>query len=154
MNLLKFAVRSRWTGSVQFTAEIECTEDAPDRIKLGLAVRWAFKAGADLGGADLRGADLRGAKLTDSITINLAPVFVDNLKPYAVTIYDEHMKIGCEFHTLAEWEGFDDRRIAEMDGKAALTFWRGHKEVLLGLAKAAGRTWAVTPAAASEEQAA
>ncbi len=33
------------------------------RIKLGLAVKWAFKSGAYLGGAYLGGADLRGVYL-------------------------------------------------------------------------------------------
>jgi hypothetical protein len=60
---MKFEVKSHFTGAVQFTAEIECDESASYYVKLGLAVRWAFKAGAYLGGADLRGADLRGAYL-------------------------------------------------------------------------------------------
>jgi hypothetical protein len=72
--LEKFEVRNRWTGNVQFTAEIEVTPDMTHRVKLGLAVRWARKSGAylrdadlrgaDLSGADLRGADLRGADLS------------------------------------------------------------------------------------------
>jgi uncharacterized protein YjbI with pentapeptide repeats len=71
--MIKFEVKNRFTGAVQFTAEIDCDKDAPASIKLGLAVRWAIKGGADLsganlsganlGGADLRGADLRGAYL-------------------------------------------------------------------------------------------
>ena len=59
-----FSVRNRWTNAVQFTAEIECAPDASVRVKLGLAVRWARRNGADLSGADLRGADLRGADLS------------------------------------------------------------------------------------------
>ncbi len=53
-----FSVRNRWTNAVQFTAEIECAPDASVRVKLGLAVRWARRNGADLSGAVLRGADL------------------------------------------------------------------------------------------------
>jgi len=60
---MKFQVKSCFTGAVQFIAEIECDESESYRVKLGLAVRWAFKTGADLRGADLRGADLRGADL-------------------------------------------------------------------------------------------
>ena len=73
---MKFDVKSRFTGAVQFTADIDCEDDAPRAIKLGLAVKWAMKAGADLrgaylwgadlAGADLRGADLAGADLADA----------------------------------------------------------------------------------------
>ena len=49
------------------------------------------------------------------------------------------MQIGCELHKLTDWGEYDDKRIAEMDGRAALRFWRGNKDVLLGLAKSAGR---------------
>jgi hypothetical protein len=60
---MKFEVRNRFSGAVQFTAEIECDEGASTSIKLGLAVRWAIKSRADLSGADLSGADLSGADL-------------------------------------------------------------------------------------------
>ncbi len=70
--MIKFDVLNRWTGSVQFTAEIECDEGASLRIKAGLALKWAYKSGADLrgavlSGAVLRGADLRGADLSDAV---------------------------------------------------------------------------------------
>jgi hypothetical protein len=69
MSLLKFNVLNRFTGAVQFVAEIECDDDAPTSIKLGLAVKWAVKSGANLSGADLSGAylscaNLRGAYLS------------------------------------------------------------------------------------------
>ena len=64
---MQFEIRSRWTDNVQFTADIECDEGTPLGIKVGLAVKWAFKSdavlsGAVLSGAVLRDADLRGAK--------------------------------------------------------------------------------------------
>jgi hypothetical protein len=75
---------------VQFTAEIECAEDASKYLKIGLAVKWAIKndanlryadlsganlsganlSGADLSGADLRYADLSGANLSGAPTIH------------------------------------------------------------------------------------
>jgi hypothetical protein len=61
--LLKFDVLNRWSGEVQFSAEIGCPADALPSVKLGLAVKWAVKNGANLGGADLGGADLGGADL-------------------------------------------------------------------------------------------
>ncbi|MGE4321957.1 MAG: pentapeptide repeat-containing protein [Sphingobium sp.] len=75
----KFEIRNRWTNAVQFTAEISCAPDATVGIKIGLAVKWARKNGADLSdavlsganlsdavlsGANLRGAYLRGADLS------------------------------------------------------------------------------------------
>jgi hypothetical protein len=63
MALPKFDVFNRFTGSVQFTAEIDCAADAMPSVKLGLAVKWAVKAGANLVRADLTGADLAGADL-------------------------------------------------------------------------------------------
>jgi len=61
--MIKFDVLNRWTGKVQFTAEIECDEHDISRFKVGLAVRWALKNGANLRDANLIGADLRDANL-------------------------------------------------------------------------------------------
>jgi uncharacterized protein YjbI with pentapeptide repeats len=68
---MQFEIRSRWTGNVQFTADIECDEGTPLGIKVGLAVKWAFKSdavlrGAVLSDAVLSGADLSGAVLSDA----------------------------------------------------------------------------------------
>ena len=60
---MKFDVLDRWFGKVQFTAEIDCADDTPYSIKVGLAVRWAIKNSADLRSANLRSADLGGANL-------------------------------------------------------------------------------------------
>jgi uncharacterized protein YjbI with pentapeptide repeats len=64
---MQFGIRNRWTGALQFSADIACDEDTPPRIKIGLAVKWAYKSGADLSGADLRGADLRDAVLSGAV---------------------------------------------------------------------------------------
>ena len=68
--MIKFNVLNRWTLNVQFTAEIDCAEDAPAGIKAGLALEWGWKnrtSGADLRGAVLRGADLSGADLRGAV---------------------------------------------------------------------------------------
>ena len=72
--MIKFDVTNRFSGAVQFTAEIDCDENAPVSIKLGLAVKWAISAranltdanvtGASLARADLAGANLAYANLT------------------------------------------------------------------------------------------
>ena len=61
--MIQFDVLNRWAGEVQFTASIDCAESAGRSLKLGLAVLWGLKNGADLSGADLRGAYLGGADL-------------------------------------------------------------------------------------------
>ena len=60
---MRFEIKNRWTGAVQFDAEIECGEDASYSVRLGLAVKCAVKARANLAGADLARANLAGAYL-------------------------------------------------------------------------------------------
>ena len=136
---IKFDVLNRFTGAVQFTAEIECDEGAGVSVKLGLAVRWAAKAGADLVGAyladaNLADANLAGAEWRDGITVTRAPIQVYGLA-YPIAILDAHMQIGCELHTFDEWDGFDDERISQMDGVNARRFWRDHKSSLMALCR-------------------
>lgn len=64
--MIKFDIKNALTGEVQFTAEIDCAEDADEGVKLGFAVVSGLKLGANLVGADLRGADLRGAYIADA----------------------------------------------------------------------------------------
>lgn len=59
--MIKHDVLNRWTNDVQFTAEIDCAEDSPHSVKIGLAVKWGVKSGADLRGANLSDADPSGA---------------------------------------------------------------------------------------------
>lgn len=61
---MKFEVKNRFTGNLQFTAEIDCDEGEGNSVKLGLAVNWAQKNGANLNGAYLSGAYLSGANLS------------------------------------------------------------------------------------------
>ena len=154
--MAKHQINHRWNDSVLF----EC--DVPDNMESGLRTRHALEkavdaganlsgahlsganlsganlSGANLSGANLSGAYLSGAKWRDGVIINKVPIQLFGLH-WRVTILDEHMQIGCELHKLTDWEEYDDKRIAEMDGRAALRFWREHKDVLLGLAKSAGR---------------
>lgn len=62
--MIKFEIKNRWTGEVNFTAEIECTDGAPKSLKIGLAVKWGIKYGADLSRANLSDANLSRANLS------------------------------------------------------------------------------------------
>jgi hypothetical protein len=152
---------SRWDSSkVLFECEI------PDGIDSGLAMRHALEkavesranliganlSGANLSraylnGANLSRANLSGAKWADGIVISKVPLQISGLH-WFVTILDAHMQIGCQLHSLADWAAFDDRQIAEMDGRDALRFWHENKDALLGMARAAGREFATTEVAA------
>jgi len=59
--------------------------------------------------------------------------------PYVVTITDSHMKIGCQFRTLAEWAVLGRSEVAAIDGTASATLWGKAKDALLALARASGR---------------
>jgi uncharacterized protein YjbI with pentapeptide repeats len=60
---MQFEIKNRWTRKFQFTAEIEAGKSAAVSVKIGLAVKWAIKTGANLEGANLMGANLVGANL-------------------------------------------------------------------------------------------
>ena len=148
--MIKFEVKSRWSGAVKFTAEIDCDENASHSVKLGLAVKWGLKndtdlrdtdlSGAVLSGAVLRDTDLRGAKFGNGTTSNITPLQIIGLT-WDVIIFDNTMKIGCQWHSLHDWELFDDDTIKRMDVRNAPQFWATNKDWLLGFAKAHGRTF-------------
>ena len=175
--MIKFDVFNRFSGEVQFTAEIEASDTALSSVKLGLAVRWAVKnranlsgaylsganlsganlyganlSGANLSGANLYGADLSGANLSranlSGANLSRANLYGadlcgadlsgangvnDYLKciqidQYPITYTSDALQIGCERHAISDWADFDDHRIAKMDGKDALKFWRKYKD--------------------------
>jgi len=59
---MKLEIKNRFTGSVQFTADID-GRFKKTAVRIGLAVKWAIKTGANLKGANLKGAYLEGAYL-------------------------------------------------------------------------------------------
>jgi len=61
--MIKFDVKNRYTGDVQFTAEIECDDNADMSIKLGLAIQWGYKNKKPLEGANMEGANMAGANM-------------------------------------------------------------------------------------------
>ena len=141
---MKIEIKHRFSGAVLFAIETDSMRLAVEAaVKSGAYLGGANLGGADLGGANLGGAnlggaDLRGAKWTKDVIINLAPIFIGNLA-WDVWILDDHMQIGCKFHSLKDWASFDDRRIAQMGNSAAVKFWRANKDWLLAAAKANGR---------------
>ena len=136
---MQFEIKSRWSGAVIFTAYIEADESASASIKLGLAVKEAVKARADLScanlrdadlrDADLREADLRGAYLNGVCGLN---DWIKNIQieDWPITYTAEVMQIGCQRHPLDAWRNFSDAEIRAMDGRKALTFWHKWRETI------------------------
>jgi hypothetical protein len=81
---------------------------------------------ADLSGANLRDADLRGA------AGNCREIKTLQTAIWTVTYTNLSMAIGCQQHSLAEWLGFSDKCISEMDSKA-LGFWTKWKPILIAI---------------------
>ena len=111
--MIKFDVMNRFSGAVQFTAEIDCKENETTSIKLGLSVKWAIKAGAYLADADLAGADLARANLAgaDLAGADLANQWIvqgavrsDGYVFMLTNLKDEgvRLKAGCRNFTMAE----------------------------------------------------
>ena len=62
--MTNFQIKSLFSGDVILETEIASEYDGYSYgFRLGLAIKAAYKSGANLSGADLRGADLRGADL-------------------------------------------------------------------------------------------
>ena len=149
-----FEIKHRWKGSVLFSLECEslklCVEAAissgadlrdanlRDANLLGANLRMADLFGADLRGADLRSADLRYANLRDANLfgekLTTTPAQVIGYK-YFIFIAGEKMKIGCELHSIDEWNNFKRRDIVEMDGGNAWLWWKEHKPLIMPIAK-------------------
>jgi len=51
------------------------------------------------------------------------------LSEYKITVTDNHMKIGCQQHTIEQWRDFEDDEIAIMDD-GALEWWEKHKDFI------------------------
>jgi hypothetical protein len=116
--MIKFEIKNRCSGAAQFTAEIDCAEDALRSVKIGLAVKWGVKSMADLRVADLSGADLRGAPKIENIHKAI----------YAAASADGALNMGkwhtCETtHCRAGWAvhlaGEEGRALEENIGTAA-----------------------------------
>ena len=154
---MKFEIKSRWTGAVIFTADIDCDDGASHSINLGFAVKvavnananlahaylanaylagadlahanlaLAYLAGAYLANANLAGADLAGADLNGITGLN-DWIKCIQIEDWPITYTAEVMQIGCQRHPLDAWQNFSDAEIRAMSGREALAFWTKWKE--------------------------
>ena len=119
---MKFDIKNRRTNKVQFTAEIDC-EAKSISLKIGLAVKWAIKAGADLAGANLAGAYLVRANLVGAnlVRANLVRANLDgaNLDGANLPVADIPIIPNIDAAILAE---------IEKGGKLDMGSWHGPQD--------------------------
>ena len=116
--------------------------DLRDANLRGADLRGANLYGANLYGADLRGADLRGADLYGA-DLRGADLCGADLRGAAIVIYGmtwtiqiakNHIRIGCQSHSLEKWINFTDDEINSMHSDA-LNFWKENKEFIINKCK-------------------
>jgi len=152
--MIKFDVLNRFSGAIQFTAEIDCADSEPHSWKLRLAVQWAIKTGADLSdtdlsgadlsdtdlcGADLSGAKLRRAKLSGAdlcgADLSGADLSGAKLRRAKEDFLREVLKMPGELEFL---------RDAIRNGKINGSVYEGECACLAGtLSKATGKSWSI-----------
>ena len=54
---------------------------------------------------------------------------------YIVTCTKDTIAIGCQQHSVKEWEEFSDSQIITMDGVHALEWWNKYKDIVITLAR-------------------
>ena len=114
---MQFQIKNRFSGAIQFEAQIEVKTSASVAVKLGAAVKAAVSSGADLRGADLRGADLLGAYLGGAYLggaylggdkIQRLIAYLNRLDGYSFFAFELEagglkIQAGCRWFTLGEY---------------------------------------------------
>ena len=80
--------------------------------------------------ANLLNADLLNVNLSCS---NLEYLILSKMN-YQIIMVKNQIQIGCEIHSLKEWENFTDMEINEMY-KDALDWWKQNKEMIIYMYK-------------------
>mgnify|MGYP002781252561 CR=1 FL=1 len=138
----KFQIKSVF-GKVLFEHECvtfkECVEEA---VKAGANLARANLTDANLTGANLAGANLARANLAGAnlaranlagAKIYIQPIQISGLR-WFITVYADRIKIGCEDHSLTEWDSYKRLEISKM-AEGAWDWWKAHKPLLIPIAK-------------------
>lgn len=109
----------------------------------GASLEGAYLRGANLDGANLQGAYLRGASLQDAslwgATGNMREIRSAHIDAWPIawatapdgTVW---LQIGCQRHTLSQWERFSRAQIAPMDAKAP-AWWAANKDWTIAMVR-------------------
>ena len=94
-------------------------------------LRYADLSSADLRYADLRYADLRYADLSFA-TGEMTYIKSLQCEKYYISYTHSKLNIGCQSHTIKEWQEFSDDVISKMDN-GALEWWTKWKPVIMNI---------------------
>jgi hypothetical protein len=97
-------------------------------------LRYANLRYANLEGANLEGANLSYTDLGYATGNNQEVKSLQLGKYYITILVGIKIHIGCQCHTVEQWEKFTDEEISKMDD-GALDWWKEWKEVILKVAK-------------------
>ena len=89
---------------------------------------------SDLSSADLSSADLRSADLSYAAG-EMRYVKSLQCEKYYISYTATTLNIGCQSHTILEWQNFDDDAISKMDD-GALEWWQKWKPILMNIIEA------------------
>jgi len=123
-------IRNRYTDEI--ILEVERGTDLSCADLSCANLRDADLRDADLRDADLRGANLRGTDLRDAIGNN-REIKTLQLGEYITVVTKYTLSIGCQQHTLEEWEKFSDIEIRKMED-GAVEWWGTWKEIIMRVA--------------------
>jgi len=56
---------------------------------------------------------------------------------WPVAFSASHIQIGCQNHSIEDWDRFTDAQIDPMDRNNALSFWKANKQLILPIARRA-----------------
>ena len=109
---MKYEIKNRFSGEIQFIAEIDCDENTEKSIKIGLAVKWAIENKANLSEANLYKADLYKANLSEA-DLRLANLSEADLSEANLSEADlDYSCLPLSCKSLKA--GFDDKQIKQL----------------------------------------
>ena len=124
---MKYEIKNRFSGEIQFIAEIDCDENTEKSIKIGLAVKWAIENKANLSEANLYKADLYKANLSEA-DLRLADLYKANLSEANLSeanLYKADLRLANLSEANLDYSclplsckslkaGFDDKQIKQL----------------------------------------
>ena len=116
----------RW-DTKELIFELECNS-WEELLKGALKAKVSFRY-ANFSYANFSYANFSYANFSSAVS-NMGNHHSMQLESYAIFYTNSLLVIGCEHHSIKEWEKFTDKEILEMDGKKALKFWRKWKEFI------------------------
>jgi hypothetical protein len=85
----------------------------------------------ELSNCNMAGVDLTGIHFYQPQSVNDWLKTIDNLPAWRVCYTDKHLTIGCQRHTIAEWQSFSYEQIHLMSARYAIEWWAKYKDTIM-----------------------